>query len=267
MLEPKRTKSNVRPQKFEDLKNGYWFYNYDIRQCESDPSVREIQEVEYEYIQVRIEGKPDYQKCVKAVIRQYVDQEEEFNLINSYNSYQMDIALTNVEYEGYLTLLKKVKEEVGSDFLITPVPVTYSAPKQSDVTRLMVMTINTLPLTDNQALSVKSLYPNWSAFIGQTIESGIKVQYEGKLFKVIQQHLVQSVFPPSINTASLYTEIIEEHSGTVEDPIPYPSDGNMIIYADKYYTEDDILYRCIRDSVNPLYAKLSSLVGHYVEIV
>ncbi len=129
------------------------------------------------------------------------------------------------------------------------------------------MTINTLSLTDGQALSVKSLYPEWNTFIGQTIEAGIKTQYGGKLFKVVQKHLVQEHMPPSIHTASLYTEIVEDHSGTINDPIPYPADGNMVIYKDKYYTENSILYKCIRDSENPLYAALKSLVGVYVELV
>lgn len=37
---------------------------------------------------------------------------------------------------------------MGDDFLITPSVGTYSAPKQSDVMKLMAMTINTMELTD-----------------------------------------------------------------------------------------------------------------------
>lgn len=272
MLEPIRIESNVVPRVFENLGNGNWYYNYDIQSREvtvdpMDESQEEFTETRYNYIQVKMAGKPTYEKCVKAIIRQYVSQEEEFNLINSYNSYQADIEVSSVEYEDYLRLLREIKERVGNDFLITPTPTTYSAPRQSDIAKLMLMTINTMSLTDSQSLSVKSLYPEWSTFIGQTVQSGIKMQYGRKLFKVVQEHLVQEQYPPSIETASIYTEIVEEHSGTIEDPIPYPADGNMTIYNGKYYTEDGQLYKCIRNSGQPLYAKLSTMVGNYVELV
>lgn len=255
-----------------DLRNGNWYYNYDIKsEIVTIPPINEGDEekveTRYNYIQAKIAGIPNYNKCVKAIIRQYVDQDKEFDIINSYNSYQMDIDAQEIEYEEYLNIIKRVKREVGKDFGITSTPTTYSAPKQADITKLMIMTINSVDLTDSQALSVKSLYPDWSTFIGQTMKSGIKVQYNNKLFKVVQEHIAQEQYPPSIDTASIYTEIVEDHSGTIDDPIPYPADGNLVIYSGKYYIEDDILYLCIRDSGNPLYAKLSSLVGNYVEVV
>jgi len=65
----------------------------------------------------------------------------------------------------------------------------------------------------------------------------------------------------------LFTEIVEDHAGTLEDPIPYPADGNMIIYSGKYYIENDIIYLCIRDSQQPLYTALSTVVDNYVQVV
>ena len=38
----------------------------------------------------------------------------------------------------------------------------------------------------------------------------------------------------------------------------------MTIYSGKYYTEDGVLYLCIRDSGQPLYSALKDLVGNYV---
>jgi len=52
------------------------------------------------------------------------------------------------------------------------------------------MTINTMSLTDSQALEVKSLYPTWESFIGQNIKKDTKIQYDDKLYKVVQDHLV-----------------------------------------------------------------------------
>ncbi len=261
MFTATRIESVIKPNKFESLNNGIWYYNYDI----SKDSIED--EIRYNFIQVRIQGKPTYKKCVEAIIRQYITQNEEFNLINSYNSYQLDISLVDVKYKEYLQLVKVIKDNVRKDFEMEKEVSVLSTPKQADIVKLMMMTINTMSLSDQQALSVKSLYPNWEEFIGVTIKINTKVQYGGKLFKVMQEHLVQSNYPPSINTASLYTEIVEDHTGTIDDPIPYPSDGNIIIYKDKYYIEDGVIYKCIRNSEQPLYSKLSALVGNYVEEV
>ena len=55
------------------------------------------------------------------------------------------------------------------------------------------------------------------------------------------------------------------HDGTKYDPIPY--EGNMALVSGKYYIEDNVTYLCNRDTVNPVYNKLSELVGIYVEVV
>lgn len=53
--------------------------------------------------------------------------------------------------------------------------------------------------------------------------------------------------------------------GTMADPIPY--DGNMVLTAGLYYHQDYVIYRCIQDTVNPVYHPLAELVGLYVEVV
>lgn len=50
---------------------------------------------------------------------------------------------------------------------------------------------------------------------------------------------------------------------TKDDPIPYAPP--MEIFKDKYYTQSKVLYKCIRDSGQPLSHNLSDLVGNYVE--
>ena len=57
--------------------------------------------------------------------------------------------------------------------------------------------------------------------------------------------------------------IDEEHKGTVNDPIPYS--GNMALENGKYYEQGGVVYLCTRDSINPLHAALSELVGVYVQ--
>lgn len=120
--------------------------------------------------------------------------------------------------------------------------------------------------TDEQALQVKVLYPEWATFIGKKLKPGKRARYNDKLFKVKQDiEVVLENQPPSINTAALYEEIVESHAGTIDDPIPY--DGNMELFADKYYTHDGVLYRCTRNTEQAVYQPLSELVGIYVEVV
>jgi hypothetical protein len=51
----------------------------------------------------------------------------------------------------------------------------------------------------------------------------------------------------------------------MEDPIPY--NGNMRLENGKYYIQDNVIYLCTRDTVNPVYNPLAELVGVYVEKV
>ena len=267
MFEITRIKTTIKPEKVESLGNGIWYYNYDVKES-IEPGQEGQDETVYDFVQVRISGTPDYGKCAKAIIRAYVNSDSEFDLMNSFNAYQLGITdSAGEDYEKYLQLLQEIKEKVGKDFNKQADTAKSHTPRQADITKLMLMTINTMSLDDQQSLEVKSLYPTWESFIGQTVEKDVKLQYNDKLFKVVQQHLVQQQYPPSIDTASLYTEIVEDHAGTLEDPIPYPADGNMIIYNGKYYIENDIIYLCIRDSQQPLYTALSTVVDNYVQVV
>lgn len=266
-----RTQSTIKPEKFESLNNNVWYYNYDIKSEEVEfkeaKDEESVTKTVYNYIQVRINGKPNYNKCALAIIRAYIDVNQEFDLMNSFNAYQLGITdSVGEDYQEYLQLVKEIKTNVGKDFNKEQVVKVSSALRQADIATLMLMTINTMSLDDQQSLKVKSLYPTWESFIGQNITKDTKVQYNGKLFKVVQNHLVQEQYPPSIDTASLYTEIVEDHAGTLEDPIPYPADGNMTIYNGKYYVENGTIYLCIRDSQQPLYTALSSVVDNYVQI-
>lgn len=111
--------------------------------------------------------------------------------------------------------------------------------------------IQTMNLTDNEALEVKDMYPEWSDLIGQQVNVDFKFVYENILYKVLQQHTLQEQWIPGIDTASLYTVISanaqEEHTGTKEDPIPYVQ--NMILEKGKYYTQDGVLYICIQSTL------------------
>ena len=134
---------------------------------------------------------------------------------------------------------------------------------ESEVSRMLIaQQINTLTVDDNTALRMVEFYPEWAENTEYTI--GYKVQRNGKLWRCIQAHTSQTGWEPE-NAASLWTEICESHAGTLEDPIPY--NGNMALESGKYYMQDGKIYRCIRDTGNPVYNALSELVGLYVEEV
>lgn len=132
---------------------------------------------------------------------------------------------------------------------------------ESEVSRILIaQQINTLTVDDNTALRMVAFYPEWADNAEYTAEC--KVQRNGKLWRCIQAHTSQTGWEPE-NAASLWTEICESHAGTLEDPIPYS--GNMALESGKYYSQDGKVYRCIRDTGNPVYNALSELVGLYVE--
>ena len=134
---------------------------------------------------------------------------------------------------------------------------------ESEVSRMLIaQQINTLTVDDNTALRMVAFYPEWADNAEYTAE--YKVQRNGKLWRALQAHTSQAGWEPE-NAASLWTEICESHAGTLEDPIPYS--GNMALESGKYYMQDGKIYRCIRDTVNPVYNALSELVGLYVEEV
>ena len=124
MLEPRRIESNITPQKFEDLGNGNWYYNYDIQSKvvevpKMDGSGKTVNETRWNYIQIKLGSKPEYKKCVEALIRKYITQSQEFDLINSTNRILLSGEVDKVappEYIEYLNLLDEIKTKVKADF-------------------------------------------------------------------------------------------------------------------------------------------------------
>ncbi len=128
MLEPRRIESNVVPKVFEDLGNGNWYYNYDIKSAEvTAPSMTEgsedTVETRYNYIQIKMAGKPTYKRCVELIIREYLTQSQEFDLINSYNRAALNLMSDDTaaekageDYINYLQKVAEIKENIKKDF-------------------------------------------------------------------------------------------------------------------------------------------------------
>jgi hypothetical protein len=148
-------------------------------------------------------------------------------------------------------------EQTKAELLEKSRPLT-----ETEVSRLFItQQINTLTVDDNTALRMLSFYPEWAA--NTIYEVGFKVQRNGKLWRVLQAHTSQTTWEPE-NAASLWEQINETHSGTLEDPIPY--EGNMALTNGIHYSQNGVIYLCTRDTGNPVYNSLADLVGLYVEV-
>lgn len=171
---------------------------------------------------------------------------------------------TSVVYDDAVDISENEEYEEVEDYIDLEGPETYEdILEESENAELIARKINRIGLTDNEALSVKEMYPKWEEKIGLTIEAGFITLYGGNLWKARQTHTALEVYPPSVATAALYEVVVYQHEGTMEDPIPYTPP--MEIYEGKYYTQSGVVYRCTRDSGTALSHDLSALVGLYVE--
>lgn len=123
MLQATRIETNVEPKVIEYLGDGSYYYNYDIQAkvvtvTPMDGEGEETEETRWNFVQVHLFGKADYASCVKAVIRAYVDQDEEFDLINSANRVTLrltDASSNTEDYVQYLNLVDTIKANVKRD--------------------------------------------------------------------------------------------------------------------------------------------------------
>lgn len=129
--------------------------------------------------------------------------------------------------------------------------------------------INTLAVDDATAYRMREFYPEWADLVAAqytTDKSGFKFLHTGDLYKTIPAtHTFASHWVPGVGTESLYVRIDETHDGTKYDPIPY--NGNMELFAGKYYTQSGQTYHCTRDTGTAVFHPLAELVGIYVEVV
>ena len=123
MFTATKIESTIRPEVFESLNNGIWYYNYDITKYTVKvmdiDSEEEKDETRYSYIQVRISGKPTLSKCVEAILKQYVNEEKstlyDVMLLQGTND-QIDDIYYNIQVdfgiESPISKLDQAKKEI-----------------------------------------------------------------------------------------------------------------------------------------------------------
>lgn len=163
--------------------------------------------------------------------------------------------MTDAEYEDYTEPepTEYVKDVPSADDIVSQLKELAQAQVEA--------------LTDDEAKKVPALFHLWTDHKqGDSIAAGVREWYKGSLYKCITPHNWQSDWAPDVAT-SLWANVSEESQeadGSREHPYQWTS--GMTSYNGKYYTEEGILYLCIRDSGNPLYFPISSLIGTYFQI-
>lgn len=198
----------------------------------------------------------------------YTTREDGVKLYRTYSDTDRLIKKVSdgVIYSDAIDISENEEYEEVEDYIELEGPDTYEGIlKELENVDLIARKINHIGLTDNEALSVKEIYPKWEDKIGSTIELGFITLYDGNLWKARQTHTALETYPPSMNTAALYEIVVYQHEGTIEDPIPYTPP--MEIFEGKYYTQYNELYLCTRSSGTALAHNLSDLIGIYVKTV
>lgn len=153
----------------------------------------------------------------------------------------------------------------GWKLYVAPEPAPYQPSQMEMLEKYQLKQFNErTDISDEDALEFSILVYNWDTYINKPIKAGQLVGHDGKVWRAVQDHTVLSLYSPSINTASLYTEVNLIEEGTIDNPIPY--NNNMALESGKYYIQDNVKYLCIRDTGNPVYNNLSELIGIYVEV-
>lgn len=125
MFKSSKIESTVKPEKFVSLNNGVWYYNYNIVE-KNIPDVdkitgEKIEETHYEFLQVRINGKPTLSKCYSAILAQYKNED------GSTLEEVIASPAKNMESEE---LANSIYESIEIDFGIKPKPTDLEVEKE-----------------------------------------------------------------------------------------------------------------------------------------
>lgn len=180
------------------------------------------------------------------------------NLITAIDSAETAEAVEAIEVTGYPEVVHTTTETLQS-----AVDYKEQHDPSAQVLKVNRMAISTMTLDDTAAIQRKYGHAEWKDFIGDKLDTGNRVLHDDWLWKVRQTvDPVLEIYPPSIDTASLYERIDEQHEGTVYDPKLYAP--GMTLETGLYYTEQvegiRRKYYCFNGTGQAVYAHLSELI-------
>lgn len=193
---------------------------------------------------------------------------------------------TIAEYEGY-TDLYSIAWTPGGIYIVTMYKHNQTPEVQMEKAQaaIRVAELQAAELPDAQALEVKALYKDWEDDpVGYEYDTSNpedrRRNYNGRLWNLNKDHAKSENWYPGADP-TLWTEIVEGHAGTMEDPIPVPdsvtTSGFEYVYG-KYYIAGGVTYLCKRGGIpdeqaealygqpEKLYFPPSAMVGQYFEI-
>lgn len=192
--------------------------------------------------------------------------EQEIDVIQeAFETNKNPIVYDTQSYTGY-TIIKEFGFKVDNENK-TIYHVSLLQPEEEQVNPEIKFAIQcAIPLmTNDQIMQCVSVLPEWKSFIGGKMEAHQRFQFNKEAWESRQEvSVVLEGQEPGISTAALYQRIESSHTGTQEDPIPYSP--LMTVYKDKYYTENGVLYLCLEDSGQPLYASCESVPRYFQKV-
>lgn len=139
---------------------------------------------------------------------------------------------TIATYEGYTAFYRTeiYTGQIYGVMMYKPekTPEVQSAMVQAAVT---VAQIQAQSLTDEQALTVKDIYPVWDGN-GVSYQKDFYLTHNGKLYKVLQAHTSQEDWTPD-SAPSLFAEVLPGQSGTGTGEWVQPDSTNPYMTGDQ----------------------------------
>lgn len=135
-------------------------------------------------------------------------------------------------YEGY-TAFYRTEIYTGKIYGV----VMYKPEKTPEVQTAMVQAAVTVAqiqaqsLTDEQAITVKNIYPVWDGN-GVSYQKDYYLTYDGKLYKVLQAHTSQADWVPDA-APSLFAEVLPGQGGTGPGEWVQPGSTNPYMAGDQ----------------------------------
>lgn len=176
--------------------------------------------------------------------------------------------------EGYTTFCR-TEEYTGQIYVVVMYKPDRTPEIQTEKAQaaVLVAQIQAQELTDEQAITVKAIYPEYDPN-GVLYPSYYKVQHNGDLYKCLQEHTSQPGWEPGVAPSLWVLVETGEQDGTLEDPIPVPdtvTTAGMEYEKGKYYSEAGTVYLMDRQGMEngekvTLYFPPSTLVGQYFSV-